>query len=150
MTVTITPEKPNTPDAIKLIDELEGTLAPYYPDESRHGYSVDKLIQQGVAFFVVRVDGKPAGCGGVQLYDDYAELKRMYVNPDYRGHGLAKQLLKHLAQYSQDHEITILRLETGIHQHEALGLYEQFGFVRREHFGEYQPDPNSVFMEKTL
>ena len=41
-------------------------------------------------------------------------------------------------------------LETGIHQPEAIGLYEGFGFERCGPFGEYGPDPLSVFMEKRL
>ena len=114
MTIKIVKEAPNTVEAIQLIDELEATFAPHYPDESRHGYSVDKLIQQGVHFFVVRQGGKPVGCGGVQFFaTDYAELKRMYVRPEYRGMGLSKLLLKHLADYSFEHGITVLRLETG-------------------------------------
>jgi putative acetyltransferase len=42
----------------------------------------------------------------------------------------------------------ILRLEAGIHQPEALGLYEALGYVRRGPFGDYGDDPVSVFMEK--
>jgi putative acetyltransferase len=41
-------------------------------------------------------------------------------------------------------------LETGIYQPEALGLYERAGYVRRDPFGDYAPDPMSVFMQKTL
>jgi putative acetyltransferase len=43
-----------------------------------------------------------------------------------------------------------LKLETGIHQPEAIALYERFGFVRCGPFGDYQPDPLSVFMDKRL
>lgn len=151
MTLIITQERPDTADAIRLIEELEATLSPLYPDESRHGYSVDKLIQQGVKFFVVRKDDYPVGCGGVQFYGtDYAELKRMYIHPDYRGQGLSKQLLTHLAEYSQKSGIMTLRLETGIHQTAALGLYRSVGFYEIEAFGDYQPDPLAVFMEKQL
>lgn len=151
MTIKIVKEAPNTVEAIQLINELEATLAPHYPDESRHGYSVDKLIQQGVHFFVVRQDSKPVGCGGVQFFGtDYAELKRMYVRPEYRGMGLSKLLLKHLADYSFEHGITVLRLETGIHQLAAIGLYEGFGFQRVEPFGDYKPDPLALFFEKKL
>ena len=46
--------------------------------------------------------------------------------------------------------MTVLWLETGIHQPEALRLYERAGYVRREPFGSYQPDSLSVFMEKRL
>jgi len=61
-------ERPDTDDARMLIDELEAHLVPFYPQTSRHGYSVEKLIQQGVAFFVTRHNGIPAGCGGIQFY----------------------------------------------------------------------------------
>ena len=50
------------------MEELEGHLECFYPSESRHGYSIDKLLRERVAFFVVREDGVPAGCGGVQIY----------------------------------------------------------------------------------
>ena len=63
MSTTILRERPDTPDAIALILELEAELDPLYPRASRHGYSVDKLIAQGVIFFVIRCDGAPAGCG---------------------------------------------------------------------------------------
>jgi putative acetyltransferase len=37
------------------------------------------LIKDGVAFFVLRVDGAPAGCGGIKLFGrEFGELKRMY------------------------------------------------------------------------
>ena len=50
MTTLIVSERPDTDDARMLIEELESHLAPYYPAASRHGYNVEKLIQQGVAF----------------------------------------------------------------------------------------------------
>jgi putative acetyltransferase len=43
-----------------------------------------------------------------------------------------------------------MRLETGISQPDALRLYERAGYVRRGPFGNYGPDPLSVFMEKSL
>jgi hypothetical protein len=46
MYAVITAERPDTADAIKLIEELEGELAPQYPSESRHGYSIEKLLKQ--------------------------------------------------------------------------------------------------------
>jgi GNAT superfamily N-acetyltransferase len=151
MQVTINPERPDTPEAIALIDELEAILAPGYPPESRHGYSVQKLIDQGVAFFVIRVDGTPAGCGGVQLFGaEYGELKRMYVRPAFRGLGLAKRLIDTLSDHARANAVTLLRLETGIYQHEAVGLYERLGFARVGPFGSYKLDPLSIFYEKSL
>ena len=151
MTTMIVPERPDTADARMLINELEQHLAPYYPATSRHGYSVEKLIKQGVAFFVIRVDDIPSGCGGVQLFGmEYGELKRMFVRPQFRGLGLAKLMLEHLEQYTRDHDIKILRLETGIHQKEAIGLYERVGFQSIPPFGDYVADPLSRFFEKRI
>lgn len=151
MPISIAPERPDTADAIALITELEAVLEPLYPTESRHGFSVEKLVRQGVAFFVTRVDDAAAGCGGIQLVGtQYGELKRMFVRPRYRGLGLGKLMLDHLAAHAQQHGVTILRLETGIHQTEAIGLYESWGFTRIPPFDDYWDDPLSIFFEKRL
>jgi ribosomal protein S18 acetylase RimI-like enzyme len=138
-------------DAAALIGELEAHLASFYPAESRHGYSVEKLLREGVAFYVARLAGEAAGCGSVQIYEaDYGELKRMYVRPRFRGRGLGRQILERLAAHARSSGVRLLRLETGIHQAEAIGLYEAFGFERRGPFGAYREDPLSLFYEKIL
>jgi ribosomal protein S18 acetylase RimI-like enzyme len=151
MAAVVTPERPDAPDAVALIAELEAILDPLYPRESRHGLSVERLIAHAVPFFVLRSDGMAAGCGGVQLVGtEYGELKRMYVRPAFRGRGFAKLLLDHLADYARARGVTLLRLETGIHQREAIGLYERMGFYRIPPFGDYREDPLSLFYEKSL
>lgn len=151
MATVITPERPDTDEARMLIDELESHLAPFYPQTSRHGYNVEKLLKQGVAFFVTRHGGIPAGCGGVQFFGtEYGELKRMFVRPQFRGLGLAKQMLEHLEAYTREHHIPVMRLETGIHQQEAIGLYLRMGYGSCPPFGEYVDDPLSRFFEKKI
>jgi putative acetyltransferase len=151
MAAIITRERPDSTDAIALITELEAHLEPLYPRESRHGYSVEKLISQGVAFFVLRNGDTPAGCGGIQLFDTvYAELKRMYVRPQFRGLGYGKLLLDHLADYARAHGVGLLRLETGIHQVAAIRLYERMGFQRIPPFAPYKEDPLSLCYEKRI
>lgn len=150
MHITIHAERPDTADALALIAELEAELAPLYPPESQHGYSVEKLIAQGVAFFVARVNGEPAGCGGIQLYPSYGELKRMYVRPAFRGMGLAQRLIDQLSAYAVTRQCHVLRLETGILQQAAIRCYEKAGFYRIGPFGEYSDDPLSLFYERRL
>lgn len=151
MMTVITPERPDTADALLLISELEAQLEPFYPKTSRHGYSVEKLLQQGVAFFVIRHDEVPAGCGGIELFEtEYGEIKRIYVRPQFRGLGLAKLMLDHLAAYAQEQGILLLRLETGIHQKAAIALYESVGFQSIPPFGDYKQDPLSRFYEKRI
>jgi len=151
MTAIITSERPDTADAIALITELEAHLDPLYPTKSRHGYSVEKLIAQQVAFFVLRDNETPAGCGGIQLFGtDYGELKRMYVRPQFRGLGYGRLLLNHLADFARANGVGMLRLETGIHQAPAIRLYVGMGFQRIGPFGDYEEDPLSVFYEKRI
>ena len=148
--IAIDPERPDTADAIRLIEELEAVLSPLYAVESRHGYSIDKLIRESVHFFVARADGVPAACGGIQFYPGFGELKRMFVRDAWRGRGLGFALLEHLAAFARSNGCPLLRLETGIHQHAAIKLYERWGFRRIEAFPPYKPDPVSVFYEKRI
>ncbi|MEI7645242.1 MAG: GNAT family N-acetyltransferase [Chloroflexales bacterium] len=151
MPITITQERPDTPDATALVVELDDLLIPLYPIESHHGLNVASLIAEQVTFFVLRVDGRPAGCGGVKIYPEgYAEVKRMFVRPTYRGLGLSKRMLRHLEAISRAHGLSLLRLETGVLQHEAIGLYQRMGFTEIAPFGPYQPDIHSLCFEKNL
>ena len=96
-------------------------------------------------------EGRPAGCGGVQIFGtEYAELKRMYVRPEFRGRRIGKLLLDHLAARAQEAGVRLLRLETGIHQSAAVRLYEAYGFRRRMAFAPYRDDPLSLYYEKSL
>jgi putative acetyltransferase len=154
MPVTIGAERPDSPDASRLVEELEAELAVHYPATSRHGFSVQRLVADGVDFFVVRSDGEAAGCGGILFVDgesgEFGELKRMYIRPAFRGKGLGRRLLQHLAGHARSRGVTLLRLETGIDSPEALGLYGAFGFHRIPHFPPYVPDPLTLCMEMRL
>jgi len=152
MQITITEERPDAPDALKLLSELDEALWLHpYPPQSRHSFTVEKLLREGVSFFVARIGAEAAACGGLKIFgSDYGEVKRMYVRPAYRGRGLGKAVLNHLAAYARRAEVSVLRLETGIYQVEAIGLYESWGFTRRPPFGEYKVDPLSVYFEKRL
>lgn len=149
--VEISLERPDSDDARTLIGELEAYLIPLSPAESRHGYSIEKLIEEDVPFFIIRDNGTPVGCGGIKLFGtEYSEIKRMYVRPQFRGLGFAKLMLDHLATYARSNGVSILRLETGIAQKAAIALYERSGFRSIPPFGAYKPDPLSRFYEKQI
>lgn len=149
--VRIDRERPDTPDAVRLIQELEAHLEAHYPVTSRHGFSVARLLAEGVDFFVLRANGVPAGCGGILFVDDaYGEVKRMYVRPPFRGSGYGRRILDHLAEHARGRRIALLRLETGIHQQEAIALYERAGFRAIPPFGPYTDDPLNRCYEKRL
>ena len=155
--VTILREHPASEAARQLIAELDAYLGPLYPAESQHGYSIEKLIEQQVEFFVLFDDGQPAGCAGVQFFDadgpdaPYGELKRMYVRDAFRGRGFGKLLLDHIEGVVVSNGVSMVRLETGIYQPEAVRLYEKGGYHQIPPFRDYPPDdPLSLCYEKRL
>jgi ribosomal protein S18 acetylase RimI-like enzyme len=149
--IAIAPERADTTDAVALIAELDEHLASLYAVENRHGFSVEKLLRDDVHFFVSRVGGRPAGCGGVLLVGhEYAEIKRMWVRPAFRGLGLGRRMLDHLVAHASERGLTVIRLETGIHQREAIALYEGSGFRRIPPFGPYRDDSVSRCYEKRI
>jgi putative acetyltransferase len=151
MSVVIAEERPDSPDAVALIGELDEHLGALYAVESRHGFSVEKLLRDGVKFFVARDGGRPAGCGGVLLVGrEYAEVKRMYVRPAFRGRRIGRLMLDHLVEHARQHGLTVIRLETGIHQREAIALYEARGFRKIPPFGPYRDDPVTLCYERRL
>src|ERR687890_277988 len=88
-----------------LIAELDDELNAEYPPEQRHGYSIEKIFQPHVMFFVATLDKHPVGCGGVSFEHDLAEVKRMYVRPAARGHGVARAILQHLEDEARSRKI---------------------------------------------
>ena len=95
------------------------------------------------------------GCGGVALFSDFAEVKRMYVRDAARGQGVADAILARIEEEVRDAALSLLRLETGERQVEALRFYARAGFRRCPAFGAYalmapQSIATSVFFEKQI
>ena len=151
MTTAIAPESPRQDAVLDLIRQSDAYAASLYPAESNHMIDLAALERPEVRFFVARRDGRAVGCGALVLgHDGQAELKRMFVDPATRGLKVGRDLLARIEDEARDLGVRLIRLETGIHQPEAIGLYRRFGYLDRGPFGDYGPDPLSVFMEKTL
>jgi putative acetyltransferase len=148
--VSITRADARTPAVRRLIEELDAYAASLYPAESNHLLDIETLMQPQMMFYAIDVNGEVLGCGGFWKHSDYAEVKRVYVHPRSRGLGLARRLMAHIEDEMRREGFKVARLETGISQSEALGLYRALGYVDRGPFGDYRPDPLSVFMEREL
>jgi putative acetyltransferase len=154
----ITVEQVLSPDADvrALVAELDAELrAPGHDPSQHHGYPVEKIFQPGLAFFVARIGGTAAGCGGVQFYPDFAELKRMYARPAARGQGVATALLARLEGAARAQGLRLMRLETGDWIVRAIAFYGREGYRRCEAFPPYSrmtpfSIAHSVFLEKSL
>lgn len=133
-----------------LIEELDAYQASLYPAESNHLESLEVLRSERMVFLGALEGDEVLAIGSVKLCEGYGEIKRLYVPHPQRGKGLAKKIMVELERLLVDQELAWARLETGVHQSEAIGLYEALGYRMCEPFGDYLPDPLSVFMEKKL
>lgn len=150
-------EQVSTPtDEVRtLVAALDRELTVNYDPEQAHGLTVDGIFQPEVRFFIASLDGAPVGCGGVGLYDGYAEVKRMYAADAARGKGVATAILRRLEDMAREAGYARLALETGIHQHAAIAFYKREGFHQCEAFGRYCAMPAhaieaSLFYDKAL
>ena len=151
----IEPLDPHSPAAMSLLAQSDAYMAALYPSESNHLEDPHGLSQPRVRFIGVWLAEWLAGCAAVKVVDDaaegpYGEIKRVFVQPHFRGRGISKVMMEELESHLRAQGITVARLETGVHQPEALKLYETLGYDRRAPFGAYAADPLSVFMEKRL
>ncbi len=148
---TISTEDPALPEVRELIEKLDAFLVSLYPPESNHLLSIDALREPNVAFLTARTDQRVVGCGALVDHDgEYGELKRMFVLPEFRGFKIGRRILEELESRARSIDLPVIRLETGIDQHNALALYERAGYQRIEPFGDYSDDPLCVYMEKRL
>ena len=93
---------PDDPEVVPLFDafirETDGPLGIDLEAEIAAGPPIELAGPDGV-LLLARVDGEPAGLGGIRHLDtDVAEVKSMYLSPRFRGKGLARRLLAELEE----------------------------------------------------
>ena len=155
MNLTIERVSAPTDEVRALLDRLNSALTGPYLPEQHHYLPVEQLFESNVRFFVARLDGAAVGCGGVGFYEGFAEVKRMFTEPTVRRRGVAAAVVRRLESEAREAGYSILRLETGLYQAEAIAFYEREGFVECEAFGAYlamtpRMIETSVFYEKSI
>ena len=148
--VAIAAEPVDGLEILALLAASDAYAAALYPGESNHMLPPEALRDPAVTFLVARLNGTAVGCGALVRRDGYGEIKRMFVADRARGHGIGRHLLMAIESETRKAGLSLLRLETGIRQPEAMRLYRSAGFRDIPPFGEYAADPLSVFMEKRI
>ena len=149
--IEIRPGHPGDDAGPSLIAAAVAELAERYEGEQDPAVDPDDLAPPSGAFLVATVDGDAVGCGGVRvLFPGTAEIKRMYVAPEVRRHGVGRALLTALEDAARDLGCAALRLETGLRQPEAIALYEDAGYRQIPRYGYWADAPLSVCFEKPL
>jgi GNAT superfamily N-acetyltransferase len=111
--------------------------------------TVSEMSPPGGCFVALYEDGRAVAGGAVKRFaDGIAEIKRMYVVPDRRGHGLAKELLVALQDAARDLGYRVARLDTGPRQPHAEAMYRAAGYREIDNYnGNYMA---SYWGEKEL
>lgn len=151
--IVIAQEDPRSAELRYLFSchEVEGNEG--VPPESNHMLDPAALAVPEVRFFVLRHAKEPVGMGAIKAFaGDAGEVKSMHVLARMRGQGLSRILMQAMIDAAEGAGMHALYLETGTQPvfEAARALYRRLGFVECPPFGEYRPDPNSIFMTLRL
>jgi len=125
----------------------------YSPPESVHAIDAESLKDPSITFWAARVGGELAACGALkQLSSISGEVKSMKTSDAYLRKGIAALLLDKIIAEAQTRCYTSISLETGTNQVflPAIALYKKFGFEECAPFGNYELDPHSLFLTKSI
>ncbi|MHC0051895.1 GNAT family N-acetyltransferase [Actibacterium sp. D379-3] len=150
MSLTIRTESPLRPDSRALIDASEAALRAVFPPEECFSFSAKELATPNTQFLVARVQGRALGCVALVDQGRYGEVKRLFVQPEARGLGLARALMASLEKAARDIGLCLIRLETGDALTEAVALYRTLGYVDCPAFGGYPDIASNLFLEKQV
>ena len=105
---------------------------------------------EGGALLLVSFDGKAAGTIALRrLTANSGEVKRLYVCPEFRGQGIARQLLEAIFDRAHAFLYQYLYADTLPIMMEALKLYERLGFERVEPYSDC-PTPGAIYLRLQL
>ena len=132
--VTFDRVKPDDPEVLALfgpfIREADGPLEIEIDLEAEIAAGPPaNLVPPNGVLLLARVDGAPAGLGGVRYLDtEFAEVKSMFVSPAFRSLGLARELLAELEAVASRRGCRAVRLDTSAYLTPAVALYRAAGY----------------------
>jgi putative acetyltransferase len=148
--LTIELECADTPEAAALLSARDVESDALYPPEEQFRIPAGEHSRGDVLFFMLREHGAAIGCGALQLHDEYAEMKSVYLTPAARGRGLGLAIVRRLETAARELGYSEVRLETGTRSPWAVKTYERAGYQHCRRFGAYPENESSVFMMKRL
>jgi putative acetyltransferase len=138
------------PDFSQLVRKLNADLSARYGEVQKQ-YDQYNNVDAIDTVVVLYVDTIPIGCGCFKKYStDTVEIKRMFVEPSFRGKGLSKIILQELEKWAAEKGYKKAVLETAKKQPEAIGLYTTLGYERIPNYGPYITMPASICFCKAL
>jgi putative acetyltransferase len=151
--INVSPEDCNSAEAQALLSAfIEEVKERYEESPADIGYFDPALVAVSKStFLVARKDGLAVGCGALVPIDERTvEIKRMFVLPEHRSHGVASAVLQKLQDMAREFDYDVIRLETGNRQPESIALYGKSGFYRIPNYPPYEEDPLAFCFEKKI
>ena len=146
-------DDPAREDVLALLEEHLCNMRELSPPESVHALDVGALKSPDITFWSVRDGETLLGCGALKELDsEHGEVKSMRTPQSLRRRGAARAVLARILEEARSRGYQRLYLETGSSDAflPARTLYESHGFTYCGPFGDYRPDPNSVFMTRRV
>ena len=138
------------PDFKALTDKLDDELCFLY-NTKKEDYEEYNRITNLPTVIIAYANDIAIGCGCFKIYDQKTiELKRMFVDPAFRGKGIASAMVKELEVWAKELGFEEAVLETGNKQPEAIQMYKRLGYSIAEKPDQVQEIGHSVFMKKRL
>ena len=120
-------------------------------EEDQATYDQFNKVEHINTAVLVYNSGQPVASGCFKQFDDSTvEIKRMYVEKEFRGKGLSKLVLKELEKWAVEIGYRYAVLETSVHFFTAIGLYQSSGYVVIPNYGPYAGLEESICMRKVL
>ena len=126
-------EKQDIPAVASLAAQLFGDTAEKLAEEFNL-----LMSSKGCAVFLLSMDGRPAGFAQCQLRHDYVEgtdtspvgyLEGIYVLPEYRTHGCARELLAQCEQWAKAQGCTEFASDCELDNGGSLAFHLKMGFT---------------------
>lgn len=138
-TTTILPQSEDVGPCLSsqhLREELQDMQKKYGPPSGR--------------IYLAIVDGRAAGCVALAKNDEeYCEIKRLYVRPEYRGQHISRALVEQVIADARSIGYQHMRLDTFPFMEHAIKLYKTYGFYYIERYND-NPAKTAVFMQLDL
>jgi DNA-binding MarR family transcriptional regulator/GNAT superfamily N-acetyltransferase len=140
-TVQLRAVPPTDPAAAAAVGRYFAEIDAKFPEGFDPGDAAqadaDAMSPPAGVFVVATSDGEPVACGGVQSLDaGTAEIKRMWVHPDWRGAGLGSRMLRHLEDCARDLGHRRVCLDTNGTLVEAIAMYARAGYLSVERYND--------------
>lgn len=140
-TVRFVTTDPRTADARRAMDSYFAELDQRFPTGFDPGDAltadIEALSPPHGALVLVRSDEMPVGCGGVQRVDGRTgEVKRMWIDPAWRGLNLGARLLTHLEGVARQLGYRRVVLDTNASLTEAMAMYQANGYQPTERYND--------------